>query len=179
MGGGEMLPELPPPRHPRRKGVIVGISAAATILVTAGVITIVEGSSGSGSRHPLPPAAASAPVSSAPVTTTPTTAAPVASPVLLASNSQGARYSVAPSAAFTLVPTSSCWVQVRTGTANGPVVFQGTMHVGDRLPLPTNTPVWLRLGNPPGVSIVVNGTPLHLVTPNVPQPYNLEFQPAS
>ena len=166
-----MLPADPPRR--RRRGVIAGVSAAATILVVLGAATIIATLAHSGGRHPRPPVAAPQP------TFTPSTTPPTASAVLIDSNSQGARYSVAPAASsIVLVPTSNCWVQVRTGDAKGPVVFQGTMHAGDRMPLPTSGPVWLRLGNPPGISIVVNGTPLHLVTPSVAQPYNLEFQPA-
>jgi hypothetical protein len=175
VGGGEVAPE---PRHRWRRGVIVGVSAAATILVAVGAITLLPGGTGSGGHRPRSPAGA-APASPSPVTP-PTTAAPKGSAVLIDKNSQGARYSVEPStASIELVPTSACWVQVRTGSASGPVTFQGTMHVGDRLPLPTSGPVWLRLGNPPGISIVVNGTPLHLVTASVAQPYNLELQPAS
>jgi hypothetical protein len=160
--------------------VIAGLSAAATILVVVGGLTLLAIASGSGGHHPRPPAAAAGRATPPPTVTPPTTAPPKASAVLIDSNSQGARYSVEPSSAsIELVPTSTCWVQVRTGSATGPVTFQGTMHVGDRLPLPTSGPVWLRLGNPPGVSIVVNGTPLHLVTASVAQPYNLELQPST
>jgi hypothetical protein len=164
--------------------VIAGVSAAATILVAVGAITIVATATRSGGHHPRPPVAAAGPAT-APATPPPTvapttTVAPQAPAVLIDSNSQGARYSVEPSAAsIELVATSPCWVQVRTGSAVGPVVFQRTMHVGDHLPLATTGAVWLRLGNPPGVSIVVNGTPLHLVTSSVAQPYNLELQPST
>jgi hypothetical protein len=154
------------------------VSAAATVLVAVGAITIIASATRSGGRHPRSPAVV-APAIPLPAATPPTTA-PKASAVLIDSNSQGARYSVEPSAAsIELVPMSPCWVQVRTGSAYGPIIFQGTMRLGAHLPLPTNGPVWLRLGNPPGISIVVNGTPLRLVTASVAQPYNLELQPAS
>jgi hypothetical protein len=160
--------------------VIAGVSAAATLLVAVGAITIVATATRSGGHHPRLPATEAAPATPAPTVTSPTTVAPKASAVLIDSNSQGARYSVQPSAAsIELVATSRCWVQVRTGSAVGPVTFQATMHVGDHLPLPTTGAVWLRLGNPPGVSIVVDGTPLHLVTSSVAQPYNLELQPST
>jgi hypothetical protein len=183
VGGGEVVPEPPEPHHRWRKSAIVGGSAAAVILVAVGVITIVGGGGGRSEAPPhlrSPVAAAAPPATPAPVTTTPTTAPPLATAQLIESNSQGARYSVEPSpATIELVPTSRCWVQVRARTAYGPVIFQGTMNVGDRLPLPANVPIWLRLGNPPGISIVVNGTPLHLVTASVAQPYNLVLQPAT
>lgn len=176
VGGGEVPPE---PRHRWPRWVIAGVSAAATIVVAVGAITLLATAIGSGGHHPRSPASA-APATPPPTVSPPTTAAPRASAVLIGSNSQGARYSVGPSAAsIELVPTSPCWVQVRTGSATGPVIFQGTMHVGDHLPLPTSGPVWLRLGNPPGISIVVDGTPLHLVTASVAQPYNLELQPST
>jgi hypothetical protein len=140
-----------------------------------GAALIITAVTRSGAHHQrsLATQASPAPVS-------PATTAPQAAAVLIDSNSQGARYSVAPSAgSIDLVATSSCWVQLRTASANGPVLFEGTMHAGDRMPLPTGGPVWLRLGNPPGISIVINGAPLHLAAPSVPQPYNVEFQPAS
>jgi hypothetical protein len=162
-------------RRRRGRGVLAAISAAATVVVVVGAIAIITAVTGSGAQHQrsVAPPAAREPVS-------PSTTSPPAAAVLIDSNSQGARYSVAPSAAsINLVASSSCWVQLRTASANGPVLFQGTMHAGDRMPLPTGGPVWLRLGNPPGISIVINGAPLHLLAPSVPQPYNLEFQPAS
>src|SRR5262249_35008379 len=134
VGGGEV-----PTERPRRwrRSVIATVSAAATILVVVGVVTIAATVTRSPVHPPRSPAAAV--TTPLPTVSPSTTAVPRAPTVLIDSNSQGARYSVAPSAAsIVLVPTSSCWVQVRTGSASGPVVFQGTMRVGDRLPLPTS-----------------------------------------
>ncbi|HEX9546600.1 MAG TPA: DUF4115 domain-containing protein, partial [Acidimicrobiales bacterium] len=113
--------------------------------------------------------------------TTPTTAASSgASAVLIGSSSDSAQYGLPGSAQLELVATERCWVQIRTGSNSGAIVFSGMMQPGDRQPLPAGGPVWLRLGNPPGVSLVVNGQPLHLdAVPTGPQPFDLTLQPST
>ena len=78
-----------------------------------------------------------------------------------------------------MVVTSPSWVQIRVGSAAGPIVYQAVLHPGDRKPVPANGPVWVRIGNPPGISIVIDGTPVPLVVPDTSAPYNLLFQPAA
>jgi hypothetical protein len=111
-----------------------------------------------------------------PPLTTPTTVAPVQ---LVQSDSQEATFSLTSSASIELVSTQRCWVEVRSGSASGPVVFSTTLVGGQRQTLPSGQTLWIRLGFPPGVSIVINGTPLAVPLLSTPSPYNVKFQTAS
>ncbi|MDP9075697.1 MAG: DUF4115 domain-containing protein, partial [Actinomycetota bacterium] len=67
----------------------------------------------------------------------------------------------------------------RTGSATGPATFTGTLHAGDRHLVPVGQVVWVRIGNPPGISLDVNGMPLPFTAPVASQPFNLVFEPAA
>ena len=142
------------------------------VAVVAGLAMLGGGGGGNPSAQRSVP-----PSSSVPGPTAPTTAlAPV---VAISHDSQEARFRLAqPGAVIELAPVSSCWVQIRLGSATGQVVFTGTLRPGDRRPLPAGQAVWLRIGNPPGMAIQVNGTPLAISAPDNSQPYNVVFGPA-
>jgi Domain of unknown function (DUF4115) len=165
------------PRRRRRRALVPGgaLALAAVVVVTTGigVAAILNRSDRS---HP-PADAIAVPAATNPVpSTTTTTTVPV---VLVSSDSQGARYNLASSASVELVPSSPCWVEIRAGNATGTLVFQGVLRPGDHRPIPATTPVWLRLGNPPGVTIVVNGSPLQPPGRSSSRPYNVTFAPAT
>jgi hypothetical protein len=147
----------------------VGLAALAALVLAIGVAVMVRG-------HGAPSTRRTAPRAAAPVGTTPTTGpAPV---VFVSGDSQQARFQVARTGAtIELVAVSSCWVQVRTGSAGGPAVFTATLRQGDRRPLPAGQAVWVRMGNPPGMSVDVNGALLPFPAPASSQPFNLIFEP--
>jgi hypothetical protein len=159
-----------------RRALLAAVGAVAAAIVVVALALAMTG--GSPDRR-----AGLAGSRAAPLTTS--TLPPVASSppppaaVLVASDNQGATFSLSSQVRIELVPSSNCWVQVRLGSATGSVVYEGLLRPGQPYPLPGTGPVWLRLGNPPGVSVVVNGTPLQAPLPSTSQPYNLEFQPAS
>jgi hypothetical protein len=162
-------------RHRRTLGrrVAAAATAAAVVAAAVGLAALLTSR-----HHDHPPAAAIAePAATLPApSTTATTAVPA---VLVSSDSQGAHYNLASSATVELVPSSPCWVEIRAGGATGQLVFQGLVRPGERRPIPATTPVWLRLGNPPGVAIVVNGTALQPPGRTSSQPYNFTFAPAT
>jgi hypothetical protein len=154
---------------------MTGAGVAAVIALVLGLVVVLGGRSGR-ATHRLAPVAKPAPQQPGPATTLPPV---VSSPVeLISSDSQGATFSLTSSASIELVSSARCWVEVRAGDATGQVTYTATMMPGDRHALPVGGTVWVRLGNPPGVSIVINGTPLQAPIPSTAQPYNLQFQPA-
>jgi hypothetical protein len=169
------------PRHARRSSaprrwIMAALGAVAAAIV---VVAVALASTGGGSaRHGSGSGTAALP--STP-TTAPTLAPPPTVPaaVLVASDNQGATFSLSSQVQIELVPTSNCWIQVRQGSATGPVLYEGLLRPGQPYPLPGTGPLWLRLGNPPGVSVVVNGVPLQTPMPSTAQPYNLEFRLAT
>jgi hypothetical protein len=148
----------------------VGGGAAAAVILVVSLLTF----TGKSSPPPAPPHAPSALPANQPPQTTPTT---TVSPVqLVQSNSQEAIFSLTSSASIELVATQRCWIDVRSGSAGGPSVFSATLTSGQRQTLPSGQTLWIRLGYPPGVSIVINGTPLAAPALSTPSPYNVKFQ---
>jgi hypothetical protein len=49
-----------------------------------------------------------------------------------------------------------CWLQARAGSANGKVIYEGTLAPGRELTLSRDR-VWLRLGAPANVKLTLNG----------------------
>jgi hypothetical protein len=60
-----------------------------------------------------------------------------------------------------LTATSDSWVEVRRRSAQGPVVFSGTLAAGQHLRA-TGTKLWARFAAAGNLEIAVNGKPLHL-----------------
>jgi hypothetical protein len=143
---------------------------AAVVLLVVSLLNF----TGKSSPPPkAPPTAAPAPANQPPTPTPTTTVSPVQ---LVQSDSQEATFSLSSSASIELVATARCWVEVRSGSASGPVVFTATMTGGQRQTLPSGQTLWTRLGYPPGVSIVINGTPLAAPALSTPSPYNVKIQ---
>lgn len=91
-----------------------------------------------------------------------TTLAPPAV-VATSTNSTYAAYTVnATSMDVTLSTSGACWVELRNGTASGPVVFEGILPAATTRRFHAVGSIWLRLGNPPRVSLTIDGSPVSL-----------------
>jgi hypothetical protein len=56
----------------------------------------------------------------------------------------------------------SSWLWVRSGSANGPTVYQGTLLQGKTLRVSlANGPVWIRIGDPPHLDVRLGGRLVH------------------
>jgi hypothetical protein len=165
-------------RRPSNRSRYVWLGGAAVVVATVGLVGLDRWGQHHRSRLSVP---ASRPAASLPTPPSPqpTTTTPAAAPVLISSDRRGGRYLVSHSAEIELATTSPCWVQVRAGTVAGPILFQGVLPPDDRRRLPSGRRLWLRLGNPAGVAVVVNSNTLHLAGSRPGQPYNLELQPAA
>ena len=54
------------------------------------------------------------------------------------------------------------WLWVRSGNANGPTVYQGTLLQGKTLPVNLkNGPVWIRIGDPTSIDVRLGGRLAH------------------
>ncbi len=167
-----------PPAHRRRAVPPAFVGAVGAVVIGAlGLavgLAMVVGGHHSKSGVNKPAAAAATRLPQAPPTTR---SAPV---VLTAGDNQEARFLVTRSGTnIDLVATAACWIQIRAGNATGVVLFTGVLHQGDRRPVPDAQPVWVRIGNPPGVSVEVNGALLPFSAPARSQPFNLVFQPGA
>ncbi len=76
--------------------------------------------------------------------------------------------------------TGACWVEIKSGLGQGPVVFSGTLRPGSRRAIPTTTAtggVSVRLGNPAGMSVSVDGSVLPVPRPSGTKAFTLLFLP--
>ena len=167
-------------RRRRRYGVALA-SAAGVVVVAAGAgAAVVElhpfgpstshhvaSAHGRSSAAPAGPAGTPAPtVAPAPTTTVP--------PALTATSSTptDALYTVAPGQLqVSLSASGPCWVELRTGSPSGPVMYEGIMQAGASQSFSAGGGVWLRLGDPGGVQLRINGSAVQL--PNAANPFNV------
>ena len=145
----------PPPRHRRAEPVlavalrpqVLVIGAAAALLIAAGAWKLGTSPSSTPraqtSTHP--PASSASARHPRPVVAQ---ARPPAPAVLALSATRG------PS-----------WLLVRTGTASGPVVYEGTLARGRAMRFGLHQPLWIRIGAPWNLDAVVEG---RAATPQLP-----------
>ena len=63
-----------------------------------------------------------------------------------------------PSRAVVVASRGNSWLWLRSGSANGPTVYQGTLLQGKTLPVNLKSgPVWMRIGDPPSIDIRLGG----------------------
>jgi hypothetical protein len=86
-------------------------------------------------------------------------------PTVVASNTSAdaATYTVSSSQLNLILQASGrCWVELRSGSQTGQVIFSGTLTAGTSQAFQSSGGLWMRLGYPPGVTIKVDGYALTL-----------------
>ena len=70
-----------------------------------------------------------------------------------------------PSRAVVVASRGNSWLWVRSGSAAGPTVYEGTLLQGKTLPVNLQKgPVWIRIGDPPSIDVRLGGK----VVPGLP-----------
>ena len=152
-----------------------GLASAVVVLAVVAGVFIVADRAG---HHPggAPVHAASGPV---PTTTPPTTAPPppattVPAATLVPTQVTSAEASYTATSALVAVSIESanpCWIELRSGSPTGPVTFEGILTAATAQSFQTSGGMWLRLGNPAGVKLTIDGSPVTL--PPTPNPFNV------
>src|SRR6476469_31934 len=63
-----------------------------------------------------------------------------------------------PSSAVVVATRGNSWLWVRSGSASGPTVYQGTLLQGKTHPVSLKKgPVWIRIGDPPSIDVRLGG----------------------
>ncbi len=63
-----------------------------------------------------------------------------------------------PSRAVLVASRANCWLWIRSGSANGPTVYEATLLQGKTLPVNLkNGPVWIDVGNPSALDVRLGG----------------------
>ena len=171
------------PRLPLRVGPL-GVAGVGCVVVAAAVwFVAIRDHASTAPRPALRRGATTATTKPAPSHPTATTTVPPAALVLLSSDNQQARYRVnRPSVDLELVATAACWVEIKSALGGGPTVFVGTLKPGTQQAVPTGPTtggVSVRLGNPSGMSVMVDGAALPVPLVSSTQPFTLLFQPGT
>jgi cytoskeleton protein RodZ len=148
-------PLLVPERFARTDRLFGGIgflrplAAVGVIVLIIGAVAAFELSGSSGSDQGTPP-----------TTSTPTT---TASRTTTQKRHKQHRVVVAlPNRAVLAASRGNSWLWVRSGSASGPTVYEGTLLQGKTLPVNLkNGPVWIRIGDPPNVDVRLGGRLVH------------------
>ena len=149
-------PTLVPERFERRRhsggGLLRPLVVVAVVVAVVAAVAAWQLSGSSGGKQGAPPTTtAPPPTTTAPATTTPKkhhqkhTVVPVAS-----------------SRAVVVASRGSSWLWVRSGSASGPTVYEGTLLQGKALRVSlANGPVWIRIGDPPSLDVRLGGRLVH------------------
>ena len=147
-------PQLVPERFARSGTPFGGVGFLRPLIVVAVIVAIVAGlaawqlSSSSDDKQGTPPTTSVATTTTTSHHTTTTEEAQATSTSLRA----------LPTTAVVVASRGNSWLWVRSGGANGPTVYQGTLLQGKTLPVNLkNGPVWIRIGDPPSIDVRLGG----------------------
>ena len=184
-GPGSVAPDGVEPLEDRRAGrkrraprVLAAAAAVVIVATGAGVAVHELGSSGAGgtaSHAASPPRSAG---SSHPAVPAPSPT-PTAPPTLTATSTSAtdAVYTVAAgSLQVSMDASAPCWVELRTGSPSGPVAYEGILQAGASRSFSAANGLWMRLGNPGGVQVQINGAAVNL--PTAANPFNITVNTA-
>jgi cytoskeletal protein RodZ len=147
-------PLLVPERFARRRGGprLGGAGILRPLIVVGAVVAIVVAvaawqlSGSSGSKQGTPP------------TTVPTTTA-ASTPK---KKSHKPAVAAPPTRAVVVAARGDSWLWVRSGSASGPTVYEGTLLQGKTLRVSLrNGSVWIRIGDPPSLDVRLGGKLVH------------------
>jgi hypothetical protein len=98
----------------------------------------------------------------------------VATPVVTAVNTGATEATYAANTStvrLTVAVVNPCWIELRSTSAAGPVVYEGVLQSGASQTFQELRGLWLRIGNPAGVAVHVDGQRVNL--PSGSNPYNV------
>ena len=146
-------PTLVPERFERRRrpgggGLLRPLALVGVVVAVVAAVAAWQLSSSSGDKQAAPPPTRTAP----PTTTAETTTTPKKH------HKKHTVIPVASSRAALVASRGSSWLWVRSGSANGPTVYQGTLLQGKTLRVNlASGPVWIRIGDPPNLDVRLGG----------------------
>jgi cytoskeleton protein RodZ len=151
-------PQLVPVRFARTGTRFGGLGFLRPLVLVGAVVAIVAAIAAwqlSGS---------SSPKHSAPPTTAPTTTASHTTPKKTKRKKTHEKQVSAalPRRAVVVASRGNSWLWVRSGSAAGPTVYQGTLLQGRTLSVSLKSgPVWIRIGDPPSIDLRLGGKLVH------------------
>jgi cytoskeleton protein RodZ len=149
-------PLLVPERFARTNGLFGGVGFLRPLLAVGVIVAIVAGftawqlSGSTDSDQGAPPTTSATTTTTSHHTTPPKKAHHHVTVVAI------------PSRAVLVASRGNSWLWIRSGSATGPTVFEGTLLQGKKLPVNLkNGPVWIRVGDPPSLDVRLGGKLVH------------------
>jgi cytoskeleton protein RodZ len=148
-------PQLVPERFARTSNRLGGVGFLRPLVVIGVIVAIVAGlaawqlsGSSPGGKQSAPPPTTSTP---------PTTASHHTAPKKTHTTPKHVAVAL-PTRAVLVASRGNSWLWVRSGSAAGPTVFEGTLLQGKSLPVNLrNGAVWIRIGDPPSIDVRLGG----------------------
>lgn len=162
------------------------VAAAAALIAVVTTLSIRADGSGGGATLQAAPSGKVA-VGHEPKTVTagpPVTAPAKPVPLAAGSTADSATYQVSSGPIdLSLVAIRRCWVELRTGpstgTTTGGATFEGILTPGEMKSFPALPGIWMRIGNPAGLNVIVDGTAIPLPPAAIPYQVIVESTAAS
>jgi hypothetical protein len=163
------------PRSSRVSGATVKVGAGVAGAAALGLALTFAIGSGDGGKSPSHRATTQTVPRAAPQPSTPATTAPTPAVLATSSSPEAAVYTVHTGpVSLALTATNRCWVELRSGSPTGPMVFQGILTPGEQQTFSNLTGLWLRLGYPSGVTIQIDRTTITI--PSSSSPFDITVQ---
>src|ERR1041385_3381475 len=148
-------PQLVPQRFERTRTPFAGVGFLRPLVAVGVIVAIVAAvaawqlSTSSSPKHGKPPS-------------TPTTTAHHRHTTPKKKTHKKHTSTALPNRAVVVAARGSSWLWIRSGSATGPTVFQGTLLQGKTLPGSlAKGPVWIRIGDPTSIDVRLGGKLVH------------------
>jgi cytoskeletal protein RodZ len=136
-------------KRPRAGGILRPVVVVAVVVAVVAAVAAWRLNGSSGKKNVAPP----------------TTAPPTTAPPPTTTQKQHKKHTSTPVAsnrALVVASRGSSWLWVRSGSASGPTVYEGTLLQGKTLRVSlARGPVWIRMGDPPNLDVRVGGRLMH------------------
>ena len=149
-------PLLVPERFARTSGPFAGVGFLRPLVAVGIIVAVVAAvaawqlSSSSGNPQGTPP------------TTSNTTTTATHHHTKSKKTRKKHHHAALPNRAVVVASRGSSWLWIRSGSAAGPTVYQGTLLQGKTLPVSlTKGPVWMRIGDPTSIDVRLGGKLVH------------------
>jgi len=147
--------QLVPQRFERTRTPFAGVGFLRPLVAVSVIVAIVAAvaawqlSTSSSSKHGTPPS-------------TPTTTAHHRHTTPKKKTHKKHTSTALPNRAVVVAARGSSWLWIRSGSATGPTVYQGTLLQGKTLPVSlAKGPVWIRIGDPTSIDVRLGGKLVH------------------
>lgn len=154
-----LVPEAVTPIGTSRIGLLRPVVAIGAIVVAVAAVAAWQ-LRGSGSSNGGPGAGGAAPSAGASAPVTPAQSRPAAKPKHEQKQATQPKPAATATRAVLRATRGRVWLDVRSGGPQGAVLYEGVLEQGQTLPLTLSQRIWIRVGAPSNLDVLVGGKPV-------------------